>query len=103
MILVVRSLAVYAASAALLLWLAHRFVLPVPRRIAFLLAAAPLLFTGRADLRVDPRSPALVAASLSGWPGWGAEVDGSQTEVLPYNHAFLAVRVPAGRHHLALR
>jgi hypothetical protein len=42
------SLAVYGAAAALLIGLAHRFVLPVRRRIAILLAAAPLLFTGRA-------------------------------------------------------
>ncbi len=58
---------------------------------------------GLLDLRIDARSPALVAASLPAWPGWRAEVDGSRTGVLTYNHAFLAVRVPAGRHHLALR
>ena len=49
-LLVARSLAVYGGTAAALLFLAHRFVLPLPRRTALLLAAAPLLFTGRALL-----------------------------------------------------
>ena len=50
LLLVVRSSIVYGATAALLLWLAHRFVLPMRRRVAVLLALAPLLFTGRAML-----------------------------------------------------
>lgn len=45
---VLSTLAVYGATAAAALWLAHRFVLPIPRRAALLLVAAPLLFTGRA-------------------------------------------------------
>ena len=49
-LVVLRSLAVYGGTAALLLYLAHRFVLPIPRRTALLLAVAPLLFTGRALL-----------------------------------------------------
>ncbi len=49
-LLVARSLAVYGGTAAALLFLAHRFVVPLPRRTALLLAAAPLLFTGRALL-----------------------------------------------------
>ena len=48
--LVVQSLAVYGGTAALLLWLAHRFVQPVRLRVCLILAAAPLLFTGRAML-----------------------------------------------------
>ncbi len=42
------TLAVYGAAAGAALLLAHQFVLPIPRRAALLLAAAPLLFTGRA-------------------------------------------------------
>jgi hypothetical protein len=42
------SLALYGAAAALALWLAHRFVLPLRLGPAFLLAAAPLLLTGKA-------------------------------------------------------
>src|SRR5262245_59224037 len=47
-LLVARSLAVYGGAAAGLLCLAHRFVLPLRRRTAVLLAALPLLFTGPA-------------------------------------------------------
>jgi hypothetical protein len=46
--LVVLSLAVYGGTAAALLWLSHRYVLPLRRRIGLYLAAAPLLFTGPA-------------------------------------------------------
>src|SRR5262245_38237732 len=47
-LLVVRSVIVYGGMAAILLFLAHRYVLPLPRRTAWLLAALPLLFTGPA-------------------------------------------------------
>jgi Bacterial membrane protein YfhO len=49
-LLVARSLAVYGASAALLIWLARRYVLALRLRTVLLLAAAPLLFTGHATL-----------------------------------------------------
>jgi hypothetical protein len=48
LLLVLRSLAVYGGTAALLLLLAHRLVFPLRVRIAVLLAAAPWLFTGQA-------------------------------------------------------
>ncbi|HEY1250952.1 MAG TPA: YfhO family protein [Thermoanaerobaculia bacterium] len=48
--LVVASVALYGATAALLLAAAHRWVWPVRKRIAFVLALLPLLFTGRATL-----------------------------------------------------
>lgn len=44
------SLAVYGGTAAAILFAANRFVSPVRLRTALLLAAAPLLFTGRAML-----------------------------------------------------
>jgi hypothetical protein len=47
-LLVAGSLAVYGGIAAIALFVAHRFVLPLRRRTALLLAAAPLLFTGKA-------------------------------------------------------
>ncbi len=47
---VLRSLAVYGATAALALWLANRFAAPVRRFAGLLLAAAPLLLTGKAML-----------------------------------------------------
>jgi hypothetical protein len=43
-------LAVYAATAATLLWIAHRAILRIPLGAALLVAAAPLLFTGKATL-----------------------------------------------------
>ncbi len=49
-LLVLRSLAVYAGTAALAVWLVHRFVVPVRRRVGLVLALAPLVFTGRAML-----------------------------------------------------
>ena len=48
LLLVFRSLAVYGGTAALVVWIAHRFVLPIRRHIAIVLALAPLLFTGKA-------------------------------------------------------
>ena len=47
-LLVARSVAVYASTAFLCLWLVHRFVRPVPRGIAFALALTPFLLTGYA-------------------------------------------------------
>ena len=44
------TLVVYGSTASLALWLAHRFVVPIPRRTAVILGAAPLLFTGQAIL-----------------------------------------------------
>lgn len=44
------GLVVYGAAAALALFLAHRFVAPISRRLALVLALLPLLFTGPALL-----------------------------------------------------
>ena len=47
-LLVVRSIVVYAATAGVFLWLAHRFVRPLKLGAALALAALPWLFTGPA-------------------------------------------------------
>ncbi len=65
-LLVLRTLAVYAATAGALLWLARRFVVPLRWRIAVLLAAAPLLFTGKALLTGGVYGP--VDITLEGPP-----------------------------------
>ena len=57
----------------------------------------------RMTLDVDARHPALVATSMTAWPGWKLTVDGARTPLVPYNHAFLAFRVPPGRHTAVLR
>ncbi len=48
LLLVVRSIVVYAATAGVFLWLAHRFVRPLKLGAALALAALPWLFTGPA-------------------------------------------------------
>ncbi len=55
--LVLRSFAVYGLVAAALLAAAHRWVRPLSFATALLLAAAPLLFTGRATLRGEVYAP----------------------------------------------
>jgi len=44
------SLALYAITATALLWLTHRYITPISRKEAILLAILPMLFTGRALL-----------------------------------------------------
>jgi membrane protein YfhO len=44
------AFALYAATAALLFWLAHRYITPIGRTSAVILFLIPLLFTGRALL-----------------------------------------------------
>ncbi len=66
-------------------------------RVAVVLARA-----GRLVVDVDAAAPALVATSLPAWPGWRAQLAGTRIASLTYNHAFLALRVPPGRHRLTL-
>ena len=54
-------------------------------------------------LAVDAEAEAVVATSVTAWRGWKARLDGVAVEPLSYNHAFLAFRVPKGRHRLELR
>jgi hypothetical protein len=70
---------------------------------------------GRASVRIDsyrPQrltatvaagSPAVVGTSIPRWPGWKLEIDGRREPLLAYNRAFLAFRVPVGRHRAVLR
>jgi len=54
-------------------------------------------------LSVDAAAEAVVATSVTRWPGWKLEVNGRRERLLTYNRAFLAFRVPAGRHRAVLR
>ncbi len=54
-------------------------------------------------LEVEAERDAIVGTSVTAWSGWKARLDGLAAEPLSYNHAFLAFRVPAGRHRLELR
>ncbi len=55
------------------------------------------------ELDVDAGAETVVGTSIPAWPGWKAALDGRAIPLLGYNHAFVGVRVPAGRHRLALR
>ncbi len=55
--LVLRSLLVYAATAAALLAAAHRWIRPIRPAAALALVLAPLLFTGRATFRGEVYAP----------------------------------------------
>ena len=54
----------YFATAALVLWLTHRFVCPLPRAVAIVLLLLPLCFTGRAVFTGQAIAP-LDLASMS--------------------------------------
>jgi len=54
-------------------------------------------------LDVEAEEPAVIATSVTAWPGWNATLDGSPATPLSYNHAFLAFDVPRGTHRLELR
>lgn len=43
-------------------------------------------------------SPALLICTDTFFPGWNAYVDGSKAAIMPANHAFRAVYLPAGKH-----
>jgi uncharacterized membrane protein YfhO len=49
-------------------------------------------------LDITASEPALIATSVTAWPGWKLTIDGAPAPLLPYNHAFLAFRSPPGRH-----
>src|SRR4051812_16289999 len=71
MLLVLRLLAVYLGTAAAGIWLARRFVFPIPGRVALFLALAPLLLSGRAPLPARIHAPAdiLYQSSPYSWRG----------------------------------
>jgi hypothetical protein len=56
----------------------------------------------RMTLDVNASGAALVATSVTRWPGWKLSIDGKGAPLVRYNHAFLAFRVPAGRHTAVL-
>jgi len=57
----------------------------------------------RIALSIEAKDPAFVATSMTAWPGWKLTVDGQNTQLLSYNHAFLGFRVARGRHGAILR
>lgn len=54
-------------------------------------------------LLADMQRDAWVVISETAWSGWRATIDGRNASLRIANGAFLAVRVPAGRHEVRLR
>jgi hypothetical protein len=52
----------------------------------------------RVSVRVDMDQPGYLVLADTYYPGWRAEVDGEETELLAANHAFRAVGLEPGRH-----
>ena len=44
----------------------------------------------------------MIGTSIPAWPGWRARLDGRPASPLRFNNAFLAFRVPPGKHRLVL-
>jgi hypothetical protein len=57
---------------------------------------------GRVGFEVDSPVPTLAVVAQTFHPGWRAWVDGVPTPIQRANHAFQAVPVPSGRHHVEL-
>lgn len=56
----------------------------------------------RIECEIGAESPALIVIAQTYYHPWKAYVDGCATRVWRANHAFQAVEVPAGQHHLKL-
>jgi hypothetical protein len=57
----------------------------------------------RLELDVDAAADTLVATSIPAWRGWKAASGSRGLATVGYNHAFVGVRVPRGRHRVVLR
>jgi hypothetical protein len=53
-------------------------------------------------LSIDAAESALIATSVTDWPGWKLSIDGRRAPTVSYNHAFIGFRVPGGRHEAVL-
>lgn len=51
-------------------------------------------------LKVRSKAPAFLILTDTFFPGWVAQLDGKDQEIYPANHAFRAVKVPAGAHYV---
>ena len=58
---------------------------------------------GWLSIGVTAARQALVATSVTAWPGWQLKIDGKSARLIDYNHAFLSFVVPPGDHHAELK
>jgi len=58
--------------------------------------------TQQVDVDAEADAPSLVVVAQSYYHDWRAYVDGAATPLLQANHAFQAVQIPAGKHHVRL-
>ena len=56
----------------------------------------------RVEIEVEAAEPSLVVVAQTYYHNWRAYVDGQPVPLLRANHAFQAVQIPAGRHHVHL-
>ncbi len=56
----------------------------------------------RVDIDVEAAEPSLVVVAQTYYHNWRAYVDGRPAPLLRANHAFQAIQVPSGRHHVRL-
>jgi hypothetical protein len=59
--------------------------------------------TDRIELAVEAKGDSLLVVSDTDYPGWEAQVDGTETPILRANLTFRALRVPAGSHRVVMR
>jgi len=54
----------------------------------------------RYEIDADARTTSRIIITEAAWPGWRATVDGTRVPIEQANRAFLAIRIPPGRHHV---
>ncbi len=65
--------------------------------------AVAWLTADTAEMQYEASAPGLLLWTVTHDPGWRAWIDGVETTPYRANYAFLALRVPAGRHRVAWR
>jgi hypothetical protein len=58
--------------------------------------------TQRVEFEIEASEPSLVVVAQTWYHNWRAYIDDRPAPLLRANHAFQAVQVPAGRHHVRL-
>lgn len=57
----------------------------------------------KTSLQVESKGKAILVTSQSFDPGWQLLIDGKKSEILTANYAFMAFKIPEGKHHLILK